>query len=96
LQILCGASKLSRLVFNQILNEVSASLGSHVSLIDQEKESLYMELLHFFGLIGAVNECEVLEVAWKDPYNRREIVEFIKAWLKRKVRKRAPEQAMIV
>jgi hypothetical protein len=27
-----------------------------------------------------------LEAAWKDPYNRREIEEFIKAWLKRKKR----------
>ena len=87
---------MSRLVFNQILNEVLISLETQVSLTDLEKESLYMELLHFFGLIGAVNECEALEAAWKDPYNRREIEEFIKAWLTRKMRKRKPEQAMIV
>ncbi len=55
-----------------------------------------MELLHFFGLIGAANECEALEVAWKDPYNKQEIEEFIKAWLRRKMRKRKPEQVMIV
>ena len=90
------ALRLSRLVFNQILNEVLASLGTQISLTDLEKESLYMELLHFFGLIGAVNECEALEVAWRDPYNRREIEEFIKAWLRRKMKKRKPEQAMIV
>lgn len=90
------ALRLSRLVFNQILNEVLTRLALQLSLTDLEKESLYMELLHFFGLIGAVNECEALEVAWKDPYNRREIEEFIKAWLRRKTRKRKPEQAMIV
>ena len=87
---------MSRLVFNQILNEVLATLDTHISLTDLENESLYMELLYFFGLTGATNECEALEAAWKDPYNRREIEEFIKAWLKRKTRKRKPEQAMIV
>ncbi len=90
------ALRLSRLVFNQILNEVLTRLALQLSLTDLEKESLYMELLHFFGLIGAVNECEALEVAWRDPYNRREIEEFIKAWLRRKMKKRKPEQAMIV
>jgi len=55
-----------------------------------------MQLLHYFGLIGAVNECEVLENTWRDPYNRREIEEFIKTWLKRKMRKKKSEQAMIV
>lgn len=90
------ALRLSRLVFNRILNEVLTRLALQLSLTDLEKESLYMELLHFFGLIGAVNECEALEVAWKDPYNRREIEEFIKAWLRRKMKKRKPEQAMIV
>ena len=87
---------MSRLVFNQILNEVLASLQSPISLSELERESLYMELLHYFGLIGAANECEVLENAWRDPYNRREIEEFIKAWLKRKMRKKKPEQAMII
>lgn len=90
------ALRLSRLVFNQILNEVLTRLALQLSLTDLEKESLYMELLHFFGLIGAVNECEALEVAWRDPYNRREIEEFIKAWLRRKMKKRKPEQAMII
>ncbi|MBS7617677.1 hypothetical protein KEJ25_03605 [Candidatus Bathyarchaeota archaeon] len=47
-----------------------------------------VELTAYFGLIGATNECQVLETAWKDPYNRREIEEFIKAWLKRKRKKR--------
>ncbi|MFB0501826.1 MAG: hypothetical protein ACETVP_05090 [Candidatus Bathyarchaeia archaeon] len=87
---------MSRLIFNQILNEVLTTLGSQISLTDQENESLYIELLYYFGLIGAVNECEALEAAWKDPYNRREIEEFIKAWLRRKMKKLKPEQAMIV
>ena len=87
---------MSRLIFNQILNEVLAGLSSHVSLTDLENESLYTELLYFFGLIGAANECEALEAAWKDPYNKREIEEFIKAWLKRKTRKRKAEQVMVI
>jgi len=87
---------LSKLIFNQILNEVLTSLSLQVSLAELENESLYMELLYYFGLIGAVNECEALEAAWKDPYNRREIGEFIKAWLRRKARKLKPEQVMIV
>ncbi|MDH5438840.1 MAG: hypothetical protein OEZ21_10810 [Candidatus Bathyarchaeota archaeon] len=87
---------MSRLVFNQILNDVLATLDTHISLTNPENESLYMELLYFFGLIGATNECEALEAAWKDPYNRREIEDFIKAWLKKKTRKRKPEQVMIV
>ena len=87
---------MSRLVFNQILNEVLASIQSPISLSELERESLYMELLYYFGLIGAANECEVLENAWRNTYNRREIEEFIKAWLKRKTRKKKSEQAMIV
>ena len=87
---------MSRLVFNQILNEVLARIQSPISLSELERKSLYMELFHYFGLIGAVNECEALENAWRDPYNRREIGEFIKAWLKRRLRKKKPEQAMIV
>jgi len=88
--------KLSRLIFNQILNEVLAATNLQVFLNEMERESLYTELLHHFGLIGATNECQALEAAWKDPYNKHEIEEFIKAWLKRKLRKKKPETAMIV
>ena len=91
-----GNQNLSRLVFNQILNEVLASIQPPISLSESQRESLYIELLHYFGLIGAVNECEVLENAWRDQYNRREMGEFIKAWLKRRMRKKKPEQAMII
>jgi hypothetical protein len=55
-----------------------------VWLNNTEKEQLYNELLAYFGLIGATNECTALEAAWKDPYNRHEIEEFIKAWLRKK------------
>ena len=51
-------------------------------------EQLYNELIAYFGLVGALNECQALEIAWKDPYNKREIEEFIKAWLRRKQRKK--------
>lgn len=57
-------------------------------LSELEMEQLYNELIAYFGLIGALDECQALESAWKDPYNRREIDEFIKAWLRRKQRKK--------
>jgi hypothetical protein len=47
-----------------------------------------MELLQYFGLIGTTNECQALEASWKDPYNKHEIKESIKEWLKRKLRKK--------
>lgn len=60
----------------------------HVWLSNPETEQLYKELLVYFGLIGAVDKCQALETAWKDPYNKQEIEEFIKAWLRRKQRKK--------
>jgi len=51
-----------------------------------DREQLYHELTAYFGLIGATNECTAYEATWKDPYNRHEIEEFIKAWLKEDVR----------
>ena len=77
---------MSRLIFNQILNEVLSSLRLQVSLTELEKESLYTEAVFYFGVIGATNECEVLEKAWKDRHHKRAIEEFIEAWLKRKAR----------
>jgi hypothetical protein len=56
-----------------------------------ETEQLYNELLAYFGLIGAYNECQAMENAWQDPYNRLEIEEFIKAWLRRKRERRREE-----
>ena len=73
---------MSRAVLMGILSEM------HVWLSELEMEQLYNELIAYFGLIGALNECQALENAWKDPYNRREIDEFIKAWLRRKQRKK--------
>jgi len=70
--------------------------GMHVWLSEVEAEELYHELLAYFGLIGATEECQALEFAWKDPYNRREIEEFIKAWLKRKQRKKIEEITGVV
>lgn len=86
---------MSRLVFNQILNEVLSTLRSQIILTDLEKESLYMETMYYFGLIGAVSECEALEKAWKDRHYRRAIAEFIEAWLKRK-KERKEVESMIV
>jgi hypothetical protein len=72
---------MSRAVLNAILSEMQVWLN------EIEREQLYHELLAYFGLIGALNECQALENAWKDPYNRREIEEFIKSWLKRRQKK---------
>ena len=72
---------MSRAVLMSILAEV------HVWLSEIETEELYHELLAYFGLIGATDECQALEAAWKDPYNKHEIEEFIKTWLRRKRRK---------
>lgn len=73
---------MSRTVLMGILSEM------HVWLSELEMEQLYNELIAYFGLIGALDECQALESAWKDPYNRREIEGFIKAWLRRKQRKK--------
>jgi hypothetical protein len=59
-----------------------------VGLSQPEVEQLYQELLTHFGLIGASYQCEALDAAWSDPYNRHEIEEFIKAWLRRKRKKK--------
>lgn len=59
-----------------------------VRLSETETEQLYQELLTYFGLIGASNQCEALDSAWTDPYNKHKIEEFIKAWLRRKQRKK--------
>jgi hypothetical protein len=60
----------------------------HALLSEAETEQLYQELLAYFGLVGASNQCRALESAWKDPYNKHEIEEFIKAWFRRKQRKK--------
>ena len=73
---------MSRAVLMGILSEM------RVWLSELEMEQLYNELIAYFGLIGALDECQALESAWKDPYNKREIKEFIKAWLRRKQRKK--------
>ena len=73
---------MSRAVLMGILS------GMRVWLGELEMGQLYNELVAYFGLIGALDECQALENAWKDPYNRREIEEFIKAWLRRKQRKK--------
>jgi hypothetical protein len=69
---------MSRAVLDAILNAMQ------VLLSEIEREQLYHELIAYFGLIGAADECQALETAWKDPYNRHEIEEFIKSWLKRR------------
>jgi len=81
---------MSRAVFMTILSEM------HVWLGEIEAEELYHELLAYFGLIGATEECHALESAWKDPYNRQEIEEFIKAWLKRRQRRKEEAKAVVV
>jgi len=79
---------MSRAVLDIILNAMQVWLN------ETEKEQLYHGLLAYFGLIGAINECQALENAWQDPYNRQEIEQFIKAWLTRKRKPRKEEAAI--
>jgi hypothetical protein len=72
---------MSRAVLLEILNDMRIFLSS------LEVEQLHRELLTYFGLAGVLDECEALENAWRDPYNKREIEEFIKAWLRRRRRR---------
>jgi hypothetical protein len=77
------AVDVSRAVLASILSQM------RVWVSELEAEELYRELIAYFGLAGAVDECRALESAWEDPYGRREVEEFIKAWLARR-RKLAP------
>lgn len=38
--------------------------------------------------VDGMNVCEALEAAWRDPYNRSEIKDFILAWLKKKAERK--------
>jgi hypothetical protein len=80
---------MSRKILNAILNEMQIWLN------EIEREQLYHELTAYFGLIGATDECTALEAAWKDPYNKHEIEEYVKAWLRRK-RKETESTAEVV
>lgn len=73
---------VSRTILTRILNEM------HVRLSQPELEQLYQELIAYFGLVGASNQCEALDQAWTDPYNKQHIEQFIKAWLRRKRKKK--------
>ena len=86
---------MSKLVFTTILNEILNNISFHIDLYDNDKTQLYQEVLYFFGLVGASNVCEALEVAWRDPYNQSEIKEFILAWLRRKAKKVAKATGVI-
>lgn len=71
-----------------ILNDVLGGVRFDVALSDGDRDQLYQELLYYFGLVGGLRVCEALEAAWRDPYNRSEIEEFILAWLRKKARKK--------
>ena len=67
----------------------------HVTLNNTETEQLYNELLAYFGLKGATNQCQALGKAWKDPYNHRQIEEFIRAWLRKKEEEATTGEAVL-
>jgi len=81
---------MSRVVLSAILSQIG------VLLSETEIEQLYHELLAYFGLVGALNECQALENAWQDPYNRREIEIFIRDWLRRKQRRKEEPLTWVV
>jgi len=64
-----------------------------MGLSEGDRERLYQEILYHFGLVGGLNVCEALEAAWRDPYNRSGIEDFIIAWLRKKARKK--EKAVV-
>lgn len=66
-----------------------------IQLDESETGKLYQELLARFNLVGASNHCQALESAWTDSYNRRKMEEFIKAWLRRKDRKKKPIAGLV-
>lgn len=68
-----------------MLAKILADLA--VQLDQMETGQLHQELLAYFGLIGASDDCAALDAAWSDSYNRSRIEEFIRAWLRRKQRK---------
>jgi len=74
---------------------LSILLKMGILLNDYETGELYRELLNYFGLVGALDECQALESAWKDPYNRLQIEEFIKAWLRRRWRRKETTVSVI-
>ena len=54
-------------------------------------------IYRFFSVLARAKfGFELLGNAWKNPYNRREIEEYIRAWLVRKLKKRSVEEAMVV
>jgi hypothetical protein len=63
---------MSRTVLNAILPEM------RIWLNENEREQLYHDLTAYFGLMGATNECTALEAAWKEPFSKSEIEEFIR------------------
>ncbi len=77
---------MSKAVLSFILSEMRLKLS------EMDVERLYREIIAYFGLIGATNECKALEEAWIDPYNRRKIEDFIMAWLRRR---RKVEKALV-
>jgi len=86
---------LSKLVFATILNDVLSGIDFRVVLNESDRAQLYQEVLYFFGLVGATNVCEALDIAWRDPYNQNEIREFILAWLRKKAKKEVKATGVI-
>jgi hypothetical protein len=80
---------MSRAILDAILNEM------HILLSEIEREQLYHEIIAYFGLVGAIDECQALEAAWRDPYNRREIEYFIRTWLSRRKRRKELIQGVV-
>jgi len=87
---------LSRLIFARILTDVLTATSSDLVLSEGDREQLYQELLYYFGLVGGLNVCEALEHAWRDPYNRSEIEDFIIAWLRKRAKKKEKAPAGVV
>ncbi len=72
---------MSILVLDLILNDMKILLSEY------EKRELYNELISYFGIVGGINECKILEEVWRDPFYHYEIKEFIRSWLRKRKKK---------
>ena len=86
-QTIKGLSRIDeKVISSKVSNKILLGKLSemNVSLNDNDFKQLYNDLLAYFGPTGGTIELldeEVLEAAWKDPYCKKQIEKFIKAWL---------------
>ena len=75
------------------LKRILESMGINIS--EQAENELLGELLNVFFIIGSANEeCSALDEYWE--MRREDIEKFIRAWLKRKKKKKQNREEIIL